>query len=280
MDISFYDDELEDGLAKFHELYRKKENTSNNTKPKTSTKNTDKYDETIINTSIPGSEIVEMVKNALENNVNGNPSIRLLFYGLSGAGKTALAKHIAKSIKRPLIKKNTSDILDQYTGNAEKNVAAAFKEATKKNAILLFDEADSFIYNRSDNSSSWQHQLVNEFLTQIENFKEILICTTNFKNDLDSAIFRRFHICVEFKALKKEGMETLLKNYFPEYDFSTEQKEKIFHLNTITPGDFGVLSERLRFINQNNHNASYITEQLCHLQEEKNNGSKTIGFGF
>ena len=265
MNISFYDNEIEDGLIKLQQ---------NNSAKKYKEA---EYDANIINTSIPGSEIVDMVTNAIQNNKLG---IRMLFYGLSGAGKTALAKYITKNIKRPLLKKNASDILDRWLGNSEKNIAEAFKEAKEKNAVLLFDEVDSFIHSRTDNSASWELTTVNEFLTQLEEFKGIIICTTNLKNILDKAILRRFHICVEFKALKKEGTETLLKNYFPEYTFTNEQKERLFHLDTITPGDFGVLSERLQFVNQKNHNSSYITEQLCHLQEEKSNGTRAIGFGF
>lgn len=265
MNISFYDNEIDEGLLKLKEKNSSIKHTNS------------EYDETIINTSIPGREIVDMVTNAIQYNKSG---IRMLFYGLSGAGKTALAKYIAKNIRKPLIKKNASDIFNQYLGNSEKNIAEAFKEAKEKNAVLLFDEVDSFIHSRENNSASWELSTVNEFLTQLDDYKGIVICTTNLKNILDKATLRRFHICVEFKALKKEGTETLLKNYFPEYTFTAEQKEKLFHLDTITPGDFGVLSERLQFVNQKNHNATYITEQLCHLQEEKGDGSKAIGFGF
>lgn len=273
MNISFYDNEFEEGLE------RLKNRTSESLDKPAKKSENNSYDETIINTSIPGNEIVDMVKNAM-NNTGAQTGIRMLFYGVSGAGKTALGKYIAKSIKKTLIKKNASEIMGQYTGQTEKGIAAAFKEAKDKDAVLLFDEVDSFIYNRSDNSHSWELSNVNEFLMQMEDFNGILICTTNFKNVLDNATFRRFHICVEFKALKKEGTQTLLSKYFPEYNFSEEQKEKLFHLDTITPGDFAILSERLRFVNQKNHNASYVTEQLCHLQEEKSNSSRIIGFGF
>ena len=111
MNISFYDNEIDEIPIKLKE--------KNNGKQY---KNTE-YDANIINTSIPGSEIVDMVTNAIKNNKTG---IRMLFYGLSGAGKSALAKYIAKKIKRPLLKKNASDILNQYLGNSEKNISEAF----------------------------------------------------------------------------------------------------------------------------------------------------------
>ena len=60
----------------------------------------------------------------------------------------------------------------------------------------------------------------------MEEFQGILICTTNFKNIMDSAMNRRFHIMAEFKALKKEEIEKLLERFFSSYTFTPEQKEK------------------------------------------------------
>ena len=52
------------------------------------------YDLGVLNTSIPAEEIVEMVQNAIayDRSHNGGPrGIRMLFYGVSGGGKTKLA---------------------------------------------------------------------------------------------------------------------------------------------------------------------------------------------
>ncbi|MBP5452839.1 MAG: hypothetical protein J6Y16_11435 [Treponema sp.] len=60
------------------------------------------YDLGVLNTSIPAEEIVEMVQNAIayDKSHNGGPrGIRMLFYGLSGGGKTKLAHYIADSLR-------------------------------------------------------------------------------------------------------------------------------------------------------------------------------------
>ncbi|MBP5444381.1 MAG: hypothetical protein J6Y60_14185 [Treponema sp.] len=60
------------------------------------------YDLGVLNTSIPAEEIVEMVQNAIayDRNHNGGPrGIRMLFYGVSGGGKTKLAHYIADSLR-------------------------------------------------------------------------------------------------------------------------------------------------------------------------------------
>ncbi len=239
------------------------------------------YDLSVLNTSIPAQEIVEMVQNAIVNDRKSQvkeKGIRILFYGLSGAGKTNLAQYIADAIGKKLLCKNASDILGMLVGESEKNIAKAFEEAKKQKKILLFDEVDSFFRERSYASQNWEITLVNEFLTQMEKFEGIVICTTNLRNIMDKAMQRRFHIMVEFKALKNEGVESLLAKYFPHFDFNEEDIRRISRFQSATPGDFGNLSSRLRFMNLEKVNETYITDELCNMQEEKELGKRSIGF--
>ena len=239
------------------------------------------YDLSVLNTSIPAQEIVEMVQNAIVNDrkfQGKEKGIRILFYGLSGSGKTNLAHYIADAIGKKLLCKNASDILGMLVGESEKNIAKAFEEAKKQKKILLFDEVDSFFRERSYASQSWEITQVNEFLTQMEKFEGIVICTTNHRNIMDKAMQRRFHFMVEFKALKDEGVESLLGKYFPEFDFSEEDIRRISRFQSATPGDFGNLSSRLRFMNLEKVTETYITDELCKMQEEKELGKRSIGF--
>ncbi len=239
------------------------------------------YDLSVLNTSIPAQEIVEMVQNAITNDMESQgkeKGIRILFYGLSGTGKTNLAHYIADAIGKKLLCKNASDILGMYVGESEKNIAKAFEEAKEQKKILLFDEVDSFFRERSYASQSWEITQVNEFLTQMEKFEGIVICTTNLRNIMDKAMQRRFHIMVEFKALKDEGVESLLGKYFPHFDFNEEDIRRISRFQSATPGDFGNLSSRLRFMNQEKVTETYITDELCKMQEEKEFGKRSIGF--
>ena len=239
------------------------------------------YDLSVLNTSIPAQEIVEMVQNAIVNDRKSQgkeKGIRILFYGLSGSGKTNLAHYIADAIGKKLLCKNASDILGMFVGESEKNIAKAFEEAKEQKKILLFDEVDSFFRERSYASQNWEITQVNEFLTQMEKFEGIVICTTNLRNIMDKAMQRRFHIMVEFKALKDEGVQRLLVKYFPHFDFSEEDIRRISRFQSATPGDFGNLSSRLRFMNQEKVTKTYITDELCKMQEEKELGKRSIGF--
>ena len=118
---------------------------------------------------------------------------------------------------------------------------------------------------------------MNEFLTQMEEFSGILICTTNMKETMDPAMNRRFHICVQFNPLTKEGIVRLLKTYFGKYKFSAGEIGRICSRGTVTPGDFGSLAGRIRFMDEEDVDAPFIASELLKIQDDKND-SKKIGF--
>ena len=239
------------------------------------------YDLSVLNTSIPAEEIIGMVENAIEygrKNPVDRRGIRMLFYGVSGGGKTNLAHFIADSIGRKILSKHASDILGMYVGESEKQIAEAFNQARKENNILLFDEVDSFFRERSLASHRFEITETNEFLTQMENYDGIVICTTNLRQVMDKAMQRRFHIMVEFKALEAAGIEKLLKVYFPQFDFEDDGLLQLCKYESVTPGDFGNLLARFRFMRPEKITSQYIIQELCKAQEEKNYGKKTVGF--
>ena len=120
--------------------------------------------------------------------------------------------------------------------------------------------------------------MVNEFLTQMEEFSGILICTTNLRQIMDPAMQRRFHILAEFKALRREGILKLLESFFSSYTFSEELISLLARYDTVTPGDFGSLSGKLRFMPQNKTTPQLIIDELCKIQEEKESNCRGIGF--
>lgn len=241
----------------------------------------DSYDLSILNTTFPAEEILNMVKNAKEyeventNNLNG---IRMLFYGLSGTGKTEFARYIAEKLNKKIILKRPSDILSQWLGESEANIRKAFVQAEATDDILLFDEADTFFADRTNLYYSWERSIVNEFLTQMEEFSGILICTTNLRQIMDPAMQRRFHILTEFKPLDSNGIEILLKRYFRTFDFNQSLLNQITKYDTVTPGDFGQLAGKIRFMSKEYISSEMILDELCKIQEEKEGNHKHIGF--
>ncbi len=240
------------------------------------------YDMSVVSSTIPASNIIEMIENAqkyAEKNPCVDNGIRMLFYGLSGTGKTEFARYIAGKLGKKILLKRPSDIISKWVGDSEKNISDAFAQAERTDQILLFDEADSFFRDRSLAQNEWEITKTNEFLTQMEEFKGILICTTNLRNIMDKAMLRRFHICTEFKALGREGIEKMLNRYFSSINMSQKQIDRLASYNSVTPGDFGAIAGRVRFMSPESVTADYIVEELLALQKEKEGkSSNSIGF--
>jgi MoxR-like ATPase len=128
----------------------------------------------------------------------------LCFFGPPGTGKTALAEHIAVALGRPLLVRQASDIVSKFVGETEQNMARMFDEAAAEEAVLLLDEADSFLRSRRLAERHYEVSEVNEMLQGMERNACVFICTTNLFEDLDEAALRRFTFKIRFKALRPE----------------------------------------------------------------------------
>ena len=133
----------------------------------------------------------------------------LCFYGPPGTGKTALAEHIASSLAKPLIVRQASDLMSKYVGETEQNMAAMFREAESEGAVLLLDEADSFLQDRRGAQRTYEVTEVNEMLQGMERFHGIFICTTNLMDRVDQAALRRFTFKIQFQPLTRVQREAM-----------------------------------------------------------------------
>lgn len=241
------------------------------------------YSLSALNTSENIEQIVEYLKNADEfqkGQYDENSGIRCKNSGPSGTGKTQFAKMVAYYMHKPLITVSASEVLGCYVGETEKNTRRVFEQAKKERAILLIDEADSFLHARGDSVNRHNDSKVNEFLVQMEKFPGILFCNTNLPDSFDKATDRRFHFKIEFNYLTKEGIKDLCSSYFGEYDFSDTEIQEIFDSGSVAPGDFGILSSKMRFISKDQRNKNYVLAELKKIVQSKTRSyeNKQIGF--
>ncbi|MBF0201392.1 MAG: ATP-binding protein, partial [Desulfamplus sp.] len=136
---------------------------------------------------------------------SGISNINILLYGPPGSGKSELGRYIAQHLDRSVICRDISEIQSKYVGDSEKNIREAFEEAQYEDAVLIFDEVDTLLFNRSNALRSWEISFTNAFLTRMERFRGILICTTNLVQGLDGASIRRFNHKIKLDCLKGEG---------------------------------------------------------------------------
>lgn len=119
-----------------------------------------------------------------------------------------------------------------YVGQTEAQIAEAFDEAERTRSILFFDEADSFLRDRSGAMQGHEVSQVNEILTRMENFKGIFIAATNFDSSLDAASRRRFALKLGFGYLKPDGVREIWKVFFP----SAECPASVANMSMLTSG--------------------------------------------
>lgn len=163
---------------------------------------------------------------------------RLCLYGPPGTGKTEFARHLAQVLDQPLLIKRASDLLDKYVGATEKNIAGMFKEASQEGAILLLDEADSFLRDRLLSQRSWEVTETNELLTQMETYTDTFIASTNLMENIDPAALRRFDFKVHFNYMKLGQALALLEHMCGQLPRAF--KQRVQALDCLALGDFAV----------------------------------------
>ena len=153
-----------------------------------------------------------------------------------------------------------------------------FSDAEESGDILLIDEADAFLYDRAKARQSWEVTQVNEFLTRMEEFRGVLICTTNRLAALDQAVIRRFQIKTEFLPLRQEGAEQLLKSFSPEMPFDSEDLKRFSGQGPYVPGDFSVVQGLRATLSTEDFSPAIAIDALIGEAKHRKTEEKTIGF--
>jgi AAA+ superfamily predicted ATPase len=129
------------------------------------------------------------------------PGFPCLFFGPPGTGKTLTATLLAKHYGKDVFKVDLSMIVSKYIGETEKNLAALFDRVENKDAILFFDEADALFTKRtgvSNSNDKWANLEMSYLLQRMEEYEGLTILATNMRNNLDSAMVRRFGAMIYF----------------------------------------------------------------------------------
>ena len=200
------------------------------------------YDPKFINTTTDLELLTQGIKE--------HQSARLCLYGTAGTGKSAFGRYIAETLDKPLLLKKGSDLMSMWVGGTEKNIANAFEEAREEKAVLVFDEVDSFLADRTGANKSWEVTKVNEMLVQMENFDGVFIATTNLMDNLDKASLRRFDLKLEFDFLKAEQSWNMFLSYCRDLKLakpSLSFRKGVESLRYLTPGDFAAVTRQNKF---------------------------------
>lgn len=124
-----------------------------------------------------------------------------LFTGPPGTGKTMAAQVIAADLELDLFRIDLASVVSKYIGETAKNLDKIFTRASRMNAVLLFDEADSLFSKRTEVKDSHDRHAntdTNYLLQLLEEYQGIALLASNKRNNVDPAFIRRIRYVLEF----------------------------------------------------------------------------------
>ena len=228
------------------------------------------------------NRIVEAVRKFRSEKDDGSdpdrPRMNLLLWGPPGTGKTEFIRYLGKELNAKVLVKMGSNLLSKWVGETEQNIKRAFAEAEADNAILFLDEIDGLVQDRSGASKSWEVTQVNELLYQMENFKGVMVGATNFMDNLDQAIMRRFTFKLQFDYLDDAGKRLFFERMF-KTKLTEKEAEKLAEVRNLAPGDFRTVRQATYYLGGTVTNLQRI-EELEKESSVKRDTKKASKIGF
>jgi hypothetical protein len=147
-----------------------------------------------------------------------NHGVRALFSGPSGTGKTLAARVLAAELQLDIYRLDLSAVVNKYIGETEKNLNQILSRAEELDVILLLDEGDALLTNRTAVQSSndrYANLETNFLLQRVESFEGILLITTNALDRIDTAFQRRMDVIVDFRLPEPDERWRLWRLHLP-----------------------------------------------------------------
>ncbi|KAL2840807.1 P-loop containing nucleoside triphosphate hydrolase protein [Aspergillus pseudoustus] len=139
--------------------------------------------------------------------------LNILLDGPPGVGKTFTVEATSEYFKLPLYSISAGELDVRGDPNVlEQQLEAIFKIAKHFKAVLLLDEADAFMEQRTAYHDT-HNRLVTVFLRKLEYYQGIFFLTSNRGIHFDDAILSRIHLTIKYKELSREFCNSLWKNF-------------------------------------------------------------------
>lgn len=138
-----------------------------------------------------------------------------LLAGPPGGGKTLTAEAIAERLKRPLYMVGVGE-LGTDVQSLEESLRKILDVATTWNAVLLIDECDIFMEERTD-MDVHRNAMVGVFLRLLEYYEGVLFLTTNRAKNIDKAFYSRISMALHYAPLKTDDRKIVWSNLLKIY---------------------------------------------------------------
>lgn len=213
--------------------------------------------------------------------IDSIPRSVLNFYGEPGTGKTMCAHAIATELGKKILALNYAEIESKYVGEAPKNLIKAFQTAKEKDAVLFFDEADSFLGKRIQNVNHGSDQALNSLRSQmlilLEEYEGVVLFATNLVTNFDKAFESRILKHIRFDLPNKEARAAIIKKMLPAKlpIFTPFTDEQILCASEMIDGLSGreikgaVMDMLLTKANESNPNVFFVIDDLYNALKKK-----------
>jgi hypothetical protein len=212
-------------------------------------------------------------------------NISLLLYGQPGTGKTEFAYQLARNVGADIMQLNFSEIQSKWIGETEKNIRQIFMQYDKKRKtsnhpiILLINEADGLMNKRvavNVSNDAFHNHAQTQLLELLEDFKGIVIVTTNLYQNIDMAFHRRFLFRKEITMPNSQTRELILRNSFVSQFLSEEVFQRIIE-SEWSPAQIRNIEQKINQLSTIQTIDEKLIESLL-IQDEVLNKKGRLGF--
>ena len=167
--------------------------------------------------------------------------MRILLSGPSGTGKSALARHLARRLDRPIVRLAPLDVLSPDAGETVRALAKRLGAARAMGALLFIDDADAIFADRASIANGYDAMIVAGLLGQIDDFALPVVAATRDPARLDRAVHRRFVHRLELGRLGSQLSARAFATFF-----GRDAPPALADLGPLAIGDFALVARRLR----------------------------------
>ena len=160
----------------------------------------------------------------------------ILLHGLSGTGKTLLAKAVATESEANFVSIRGPELLSKWVGESERGIREIFKRARQASpCVIFFDEIDSIAPIRGvGGETAVTERVVSQLLTELDGMENmhgvVVLAATNRSDMIDPALLRpgRFDKIIEIPMPDKDSRKKILEINVKEIPFVSEPQEPGF----------------------------------------------------
>ena len=145
------------------------------------------------------------------------PPKGVLLTGVSGTGKTLLAKAVAHECGVNFISVKGPELLSKWVGDTEHRIRDVFKIARLSSpCIIFFDELEAIAGQRGGSETNVTERVLSQMLTEMDGIEElrgvVVLGATNRPDLLDPALLRagRFEVRLELPVPDPESRRAIL----------------------------------------------------------------------